>query len=287
MRLVEVIVNIPIRRSFSRQALEGPPPEPEFYGALADKVSEQNAQADTGYQSFHYHLPPELEGVIQLGHLVWVPFGARDVQGFVLSFANSSPVPTKAVRRLARQEPVLTPVQLELAQWLAQAYAAPLAEAIKLFLPPGLLTKSDGKPGVRAKRELQARWVGGDLPMDAALAKMARETAQTRLLAWLLEQDGTSSEVSAAVAALEQPRTKLTLALNGLVEKGLITRTGEQIQLIVEKEAAQQTLSLMRGVDKYEPILARLIAAGGPMWKSDLYGEVDADLTALRRLQSA
>jgi primosomal protein N' (replication factor Y) (superfamily II helicase) len=40
-------------------------------------------------------------------------------------------------------------------------------------------------------------------------------------------------------------------------------------------------------VDKYEPILARLIAAGGPMWKSDLYGEVDADLTALRRLQGA
>src|SRR4051795_1939424 len=129
MRFVEVIVNVPIRRTFSRKVLEGPPPEPDFFGAMPEPAGEEAytpmpSQDEAGYQSFHYHLPPQLENVILPGHLVWVPFGTREVQGFVLSSAENSPVPTKAVLRLARQEPVLTSVQLELAQWLAQAYVA-------------------------------------------------------------------------------------------------------------------------------------------------------------------
>src|SRR5262245_44594146 len=138
MRLVEVVVNVPIRRSFSQQPLEGP--EPDFYGSAPDHAAEAQSQDEAGYQSFHYHLPPELEEIVLPGHLVWVPFGAREVQGFVLGYAEISPVPTKAVHRLARKEPVLTSTQLELAQWLAQVYVAPLVEAIKLFVPPGLLT---------------------------------------------------------------------------------------------------------------------------------------------------
>ena len=107
MRLVEVIVNVPIRRTFSRQALEGPPPEPDFFGEAPDGAGSANSPDEPEYQSFHYHLPPELENLVLPGHLVWVPFGPREVQGFVLAYAESSPVPTKAVRRLARTQPVL------------------------------------------------------------------------------------------------------------------------------------------------------------------------------------
>ncbi len=34
--------------------------------------------------TFHYHLPPELEGRVEAGHLVEVPFGRQTVQGVVL-----------------------------------------------------------------------------------------------------------------------------------------------------------------------------------------------------------
>ena len=33
---------------------------------------------------FHYHLPPELEGRLEPGHLVLVSFGEQVVQGVVL-----------------------------------------------------------------------------------------------------------------------------------------------------------------------------------------------------------
>ena len=81
---------------------------------------------------------------MEAGHLVWVPFGPQKLQGVVLRTSDYSPVPTKAVLRLARPEPVLTPVQIRLAEWIATQYVAPLAEAIKLFLPPGLLVRADG-----------------------------------------------------------------------------------------------------------------------------------------------
>ena len=34
--------------------------------------------------------------------------------------------------------PVVTPVQIELARWIADAYLAPLNQAMRLMLPPGL-----------------------------------------------------------------------------------------------------------------------------------------------------
>jgi primosomal protein N' (replication factor Y) len=288
MRLVEVIVNVPIRRTFGRQAAEDPPSEPDYYGATAESSGDPVSQDEAAFQSFHYHLPPELEDVVLPGHLVWVPFGTRQVQGFVMGYADQSPVPTKAVARLARKEPVLTSVQIDLARWLAQTYVAPLAEAIKLFLPPGLLTKKDDESSVRAKRELQIRWLGGDISVGDALAKVARETTATRILAWLLAyKDGEGEvELGDLMTALALSRDKVVSALKGLVEKGLVTRSGESVRLIRSQEITRRSLAILRGVDKYEPIIETLRASQTPLWKSELYGEVEADLNALRKLQS-
>lgn len=296
MRLVEVIVNVPIRRTFSRQALEGPPPEPDFYSASPEMVGESggdDSPDEADYQSFHYHLPPELENVVVPGHLVWVPFGAREVQGFVLGYADSSPVPTKAVYRLARKDPVLSLVQLELARWLSYSSVAPLAEAIKLFMPPGLLTKEDDNSGVRAKRELQVHWRGRDLSLDDALAKVARETNQTRILAWLIdntlvqepEAQAQEVELATVIDAVGFTRGQVTAALKGLGEKGLVHRHDGTLQLATDEALARHSLAIMRGVDKFVPLIETLRAADAPMWKSDLYGEVDSDLNTLRRLQ--
>jgi primosomal protein N' len=213
MRLVEVIVNVPIRRTFSRKALEGPPPEPDFYGSAPESESDGPPPEEAEYQSFHYHLPPELENIVLPGHLVWAPFGARSVQGLVLAFAESSPVPTRAILRLARNAPVLTSTQLELAQWLAQAYVAPLFEAIRLFLPPGLLTKEEEDAGVRAKREIQVRWVGGNLTLDQALDKLARETQSTRILSWMLRRGNGATDLATLGGALALPQDKVSSAL--------------------------------------------------------------------------
>ncbi|MCB0184380.1 MAG: hypothetical protein KDE31_08950, partial [Caldilineaceae bacterium] len=147
MVFVEVVVNRPIRRTF-RQAQSAVIPDPTTdpgAGAqllLSDlDVNDSDSAAlvstslddDSTVQLFHYHLPPALESTIVPGHLVWVPFGAQQVQGVVVRHASASPVPTRAVLRLARSVPVLTPIQLALAAWIADYYVAPLSEAVKLF----------------------------------------------------------------------------------------------------------------------------------------------------------
>jgi primosomal protein N' (replication factor Y) (superfamily II helicase) len=94
--------------------------------------------------SFHYHLPPELEGIVQPGHLVEVPFGRQQVQGVVFRFVNQPEVPeTKSVTSLLDPMVVLTPQQIRLAAELAESTLAPLAACIDAMIPPGLAQQAD------------------------------------------------------------------------------------------------------------------------------------------------
>ncbi len=94
--------------------------------------------------TFHYHLPPELEGQVQPGHLVEIPFGRQTVQGVVFRFVAQAEVPeTKAVLSLLDPQPVLTPQQISLAGELAESTLAPLASCIDAMIPPGLAQQAD------------------------------------------------------------------------------------------------------------------------------------------------
>ena len=94
--------------------------------------------------TFHYHLPPELEGQVKLGHLVEVPFGRQQVQGVVFRFVEQPEVPeTRPVLSLLDPQVVLTPVQIKLAGELAEATLSPLAACIDLMIPPGLAQQAD------------------------------------------------------------------------------------------------------------------------------------------------
>jgi primosomal protein N' (replication factor Y) len=94
--------------------------------------------------SFHYHLPADLEETIEPGHLVEVEFGSRLAQGVVIALDDRSPVPeTKPIIALIMPDPVLSPVQLELAHWLGQTYLAPTIDCMRLMLPPGISQRGD------------------------------------------------------------------------------------------------------------------------------------------------
>ncbi len=93
---------------------------------------------------FDYHLPLELEGVVQRGCLVAVPFGKQLVQAVVLRLVSEPQVmDTKPVAALLDPLPALTSAQLELAAELAEKYLAPLSAFIDLMLPPGLSQHAD------------------------------------------------------------------------------------------------------------------------------------------------
>jgi primosomal protein N' (replication factor Y) len=279
MIYVEVVVNAPIRRTFARRYATPPPPE--------DAGGELSADADAGQsrvQTFHYHLPPELETTVQAGSLVWVPFGHREVQGVVARRTASAPVTTKPVMRLARPEPVLTPAQLGLAAWIADYYVATLSEAVKLFLPPGLLTKDPDATGVRAKRELEIELLADAGEIERRLPTLGRSSQRACALELLMDSAGQS-------ISLETLRTRCKMksnsAIDALVQAGLVEKDAAGVTLAVEPAAARTALIEMRGSGKYLPALEALQAAGRPLWKSELYARADADLKILRELERA
>jgi len=94
--------------------------------------------------SFHYHLPAELEALVKPGHLVEVQFGHQQVQGVVFRFVEQPDIPeTKPVLSLIDEQVVLTPIQIKLAEALAEASLSPLAACLDLMIPPGLAQQAD------------------------------------------------------------------------------------------------------------------------------------------------
>ncbi len=94
--------------------------------------------------TFHYHLPPELDGQIEPGHLVQVAFGTAQQYGIVLWLFDEAPLETtKPILARLDPHPLVTPQQIELAQWLSRVYLAPLGLCLWLMLPPGFTGQRD------------------------------------------------------------------------------------------------------------------------------------------------
>ena len=65
--------------------------------------------------TFDYHLPPELEGQIEVGHLALAPFGQQTVQGVVTGFVEQPGVhKTRSITGLVDADIRLTGQQIEL-----------------------------------------------------------------------------------------------------------------------------------------------------------------------------
>ncbi len=146
---------------------------------------------------FDYHLPEELEGNVQPGCLVAVPFGKQLVQAVVLRrVVEPQVMDTKPVAALLDPLPALTPAQLELAAELAEKYLSPLSAFIDLMLPPGLSQHADTlysrNPGVAApagsptqKRllaEIEKRGPLRGRQLDAAIPRVDWHPSATALV---------------------------------------------------------------------------------------------------------
>jgi len=139
-------------------------------------------------RAFHYHIPESLRGKLQPGHLVWVPFGPRILQGVIVALDERSPVEkTRPVEQLADPEPVLPDTHLRLARWIAEYYLAPLHRVLEAMLPPGVTQDVDIVVTAAEGTELDA-----PTPEQAALLDLLRkegpytyrELARTRLKGW-------------------------------------------------------------------------------------------------------
>lgn len=153
---------------------------------------------------FDYHLPPELEGKVQPGCLVVVPFSQQKVQGIVIDMPLEPDVmETRAVTALLDDLPVVAPSQIALAQWMADANLSPLPACLELFLPPGLSQMADTSFWIDPEAAQPARGIS---PLQQRILTLLKKRGSLR-----------GRQLNTAF-----PRQNWKAAAGGLIKQGLI-----------------------------------------------------------------
>lgn len=94
-----------------------------------------------------YLVPGELQAELCTGQLVAAPYGERLVEGIVWDIqpddSNAkNDARLRPIDTILDLIPVLLPHQRTLAEWIAEYYITPLAQAALMMLPPGLMQRS-------------------------------------------------------------------------------------------------------------------------------------------------
>lgn len=173
------------------------------------------------HRPFTYLIPPELKDRVVVGRSVVVPFGSQDLHGLVIAVYPRLPPGApqeglKAIRSLsaASADHLLTADQIGLSQWVAERYAAPWGQCIKLVLPP---VGRGGPP--QPRYVLTAQGLARHSSVDPL-----GET-ETEVLARLRRRP----KGIMATTLLKGDKARLTLALHTLVKQGLVGRCDEPV----------------------------------------------------------
>ena len=136
--------------------------------------------------TFTYAVPEELLRQLQVGCRVLVPFRKKSMVGVVTALRESPPADTniREISKIVDLLPALPPKLIELGQWIASYYLAPVGEVFRGMLPP--VTE------FAARREVilteAGRLLATDMRDGRTLTDLSR--AQMEFLQTLLEKKG-------------------------------------------------------------------------------------------------
>ncbi|MBC8447187.1 MAG: hypothetical protein H8D78_05510, partial [Chloroflexi bacterium] len=234
----EVVVNDPLSR-LSAAA-----------GAPSDTV------APLG-MTYHYDVPPHLRGVLRPGHLAWVGFGQRRLQGIVVGLSETAPVAeTRPLERLVLDEPVLTDRQLALARWMSAHYLAPLLDCTRLMLPPGLL---------RAAEPLLEARLAPPFPSDLTPEQADLLTRLQEGPIPLRRLKRTAPRL-AARAVIEPLRQRgLVSRRQAVVRPPLCPKIGRRVRLLADAGKVARALPTLGHGSKQADVLSWLAASDDPL----------------------
>lgn len=88
----------------------------------------------------------KIEGKVEIGSRVVVPFRNRKVEGFVVGLKNEAPdIEMHTIASVVDASPLLRPEIFELCRWISKYYVSPIGEVLKSALPPGISAKHVGE----------------------------------------------------------------------------------------------------------------------------------------------
>ncbi len=209
---------------------------------------------------FSYRVPEDME--VGAGYQVLVPFGARQLSGFVVGLSDHADLPDERIRPLLgamQPYPVILPELIELADWLHGRYLCNLVDALRLMIPSELRS---GR--VRELKRRYARLTLSDAQVEAYIRAHGRAKRQIEVL-HALQRCGEMPSAQLDAAALR------ALVQNGaaeLREVGL-RRTPSALR----GQTARGDFELMLGQKRaVQAVTAAMDAGGGRFLLSGVTG---------------
>lgn len=230
---------------------------------------------------FHYQVPAELSGKIELGHRVSIPFGGRETTGICVGFPEKSEIQSlKPIRKILHQDCRFDAHILDLTRWIAKYYHAGWGEVLEAALPPPIRSGKEEKlvsicsparpsaemlvEGKRltARAPLQARVLvflsknGAPIPRVDLLKHTESSADAVRRLVkkgWVLEERRRDLDRFAADRGLDELE-----ALSGQVN----------VDLHPDQVAALETLKAAHKGGKFQTILLHGVTGSG---KTEVY----------------
>jgi primosomal protein N' (replication factor Y) len=137
-------------------------------------------------RTFDYEIPEELNEQVTLGAKVQVPFKSRELVGYVVELSEELSVfkgKLKPIRQVLSKSAFLPAILIELAQWMANYYCAPLTVALLSVLP-----KAVRRADATFKQRLWVEALATTVP-EKVLPVLKRAKAQ--MAAWeFLQENG-------------------------------------------------------------------------------------------------
>jgi len=136
---------------------------------------------------FQYRIPKEMEGRLQTGMEVLIPFGRanRETKGYVIGFSekcNYDPEKIKEITQIIQNHIAIEAKLVELAAWMKEHYGGTMIQALKTVLPIKQQEKQKEQRSIRLlldRREAKER-------LSYFLSK--NQTARARVVAALLDR---------------------------------------------------------------------------------------------------
>jgi primosomal protein N' (replication factor Y) len=114
-------------------------------------------------KEFDYLVPVALEGQVEVGSRVKVPFGNREVMGCVTAMVENSPhTNLRYISKVIGKQSLVTPQILKLAKWIGEYYCCPQEIALKSVLPEAVRKEKEGWKEQLFVRALPQPDVAGD-----------------------------------------------------------------------------------------------------------------------------
>jgi primosomal protein N' (replication factor Y) len=213
---------------------------------------------------YSYHVPETLISTVRVGHLVAIPFGERTTAGIIWALDASddlmdtdSPAPPtlrlRSITRLLLDDTLLSATHHALAEWIADYYATPLANAVRLMLPPGLMSSmreallpADPPPNTSVTLAPDAAMMLGLLRergrLERTWIREALGTQRARAAISALLASGYASLVTEASGAQRERRRERFIRLAGTPEQ--IATWQSVARATLDGQIAHQSLSL-------------------------------------------